>query len=91
MKPREIRPKVYSVGAIHWDVRLFDALIPLPDGTTYNAYLIKGSEQTALIDTVDPAMQSVLINNLSQLGVDSIDYGMELRCRAGADHLRLRV
>ena len=29
-------------------------MIPLPDGTSYNAYLIKGSEKTALLDTVDP-------------------------------------
>ena len=74
MKPREIRPGVYQVGAVDWDRRLFDALIPLPDGTSYNSYLIKGSGKTALIDTVDPAMQDVLINNLSQLGIESIDY-----------------
>ena len=74
MKPREIRPKVYWVGAIDWDRRLFDALIPLPDGTSYNAYLIKGSKKTALIDTVDPMMKDVLINHLNELKVKSIDY-----------------
>ena len=42
MKPREIRPGIFAVGAVDWDRRLFDALIPLPDGTTYNSYLIKG-------------------------------------------------
>jgi flavorubredoxin len=62
------------VGAVDWDRRLFDALIPLPDGTSYNSYLIKGSEKTALIDTVDPTMRDTLINNLKQLGVDNIDY-----------------
>ena len=74
MKPREIIPEVYWVGAIDWDRRLFDALIPLPDGTSYNSYLIRGSERTALIDAVDPTMQDVLINNLNQLGVEAIDY-----------------
>ncbi len=74
MKPREIKPKIYWVGAIDWDRRLFDALIPLPDGTSYNSYLIKGSEKTALIDTVDPTMKDVLINHLNQLGIKSIDY-----------------
>jgi flavorubredoxin len=74
MKPREIRPGIYWVGAVDWDRRLFDSLIPLPDGTSYNSYLIKGNEKTALIDTVDPTMQDVLINNLNQLGVDNIDY-----------------
>ena len=74
MKPREIKPGIYCVGAIDWDRRLFDALIPLPDGTSYNSYLIKGSEKTALIDTVDTTMQEVLINNLSELGINSLDY-----------------
>jgi len=74
VKPREIRPGVYWVGAVDWDRRLFDSLIPLPDGTSYNSYLIKGSEKTALIDTVDPTMQEVLKNNLNQLGIDKIDY-----------------
>lgn len=74
MKPREIRPKIYSVGAIDWDRRLFDALIPLPDGTSYNSYLIKGSEKMALIDTVDPTMDGVLMNHLGQLGVENIGY-----------------
>jgi len=74
MKAREIRPKVYSVGAIDWDRRLFDELIPLPDGTSYNSYLIEGSTKTALIDTVDPTMGDELINHLNQLGVGNIDY-----------------
>jgi len=74
MKPREIKPGIYRVGAVDWDRRLFDALIPLPDGTSYNSYLIKGSEKTALIDTVDPTMQDVLINHLNQLGIKNIDY-----------------
>jgi len=74
MSVREIGREVYSVGAIDWDRRLFDELIPLPDGTSYNSYLIKGREKTALIDTVDPGMQDVLIKHLGQLGVENIDY-----------------
>ena len=74
MKPREIRPGVYWVGATDWDRRLFDSLIPLPDGTSYNSYLVKGSQKTALVDTVDPSMQNALTNNLNQLGIGNIDY-----------------
>ena len=71
---RQLKPNVYSVGAIDWDRRLFDELIPLPDGTSYNAYLIKGSEKTALLDTVDPTKADVLIENLVNVGTDRIDY-----------------
>lgn len=51
---------------------MFDSLIPLPDGTTYNAYLIEGTAKTALLDTVDPAMTDVLMSHLAS--VDRIDY-----------------
>ncbi|MCK4224707.1 MAG: MBL fold metallo-hydrolase, partial [candidate division Zixibacteria bacterium] len=74
MVVRELKPNIYSVGAIDWDRRLFDELIPLPDGTSYNAYLIKGSEKTALLDTVDPVKEHELLENLKKLGVKSIDY-----------------
>ena len=74
MVSREIVPGIFWVGALDFDRRLFDALIPLPDGTSYNAYLIKGSEKTALIDTVDPAKEFELVSNLLKLGVEQIDY-----------------
>jgi flavorubredoxin len=71
---RTIRDRIYAVGAIDFDRRLFDELIPLPDGTGYNAYLIKGSDKTALLDTVDPTKTSVLLDNLTRTGVEKIDY-----------------
>ncbi|RLF31807.1 MAG: FprA family A-type flavoprotein, partial [Thermoplasmata archaeon] len=70
---REIKPDIYAVGAIDWDRRLFDELIPLPDGTSYNSYLIMGNEKTALIDTVDPNKTHELIKNLEESEKD-IDY-----------------
>ena len=74
MKARKIDEGVWWVGAMDWDRRLFDSLIPLPDGTSYNAYLIKGSRKTALVDTVDPAKKNILFERLKSLDVDSIDY-----------------
>jgi flavorubredoxin len=70
----QLKPNIYAVGAIDWDRRLFDELIPLPDGTSYNAYLIKGSEKIALLDTVDPTKTDVLIDNLVKAGTERIDY-----------------
>ncbi len=71
---RELIPNVHAVGAIDFDARLFDRLIPLPDGTSYNSYFIRGSEKTALIDTVDSHMTSTLFDNLLSGSVDKIDY-----------------
>ncbi len=74
MVAREIIKDVYWVGALDFDRRLFDELIPLPDGTSYNSYLIRGSGKTALIDTVDPKKEEELIVNLIKLKVEQIDY-----------------
>jgi flavorubredoxin len=74
MAVREIVPGVSAVGANDWDRRMFDALVPLPDGTSYNSYVVKGTEKTALIDTVDPTKEYELICNLVKMGVDGIDY-----------------
>jgi flavorubredoxin len=72
MNARQIKKNVHWVGAIDWDRRLFDALIPLPDGTSYNSYLVHGSQKVALIDTVDPSMTHVLMAHLENVPV--IDY-----------------
>jgi flavorubredoxin len=72
VKRRPIKDKIHWLGAIDWDRRLFDSLIPLPDGTSYNAYLIEGSTHTALLDTVDPAMLDLLSKQLD--GVATIDF-----------------
>ncbi len=74
MVTRKIKNDVYEVGAIDWDRTLFDELIPLPDGTSYNSYFIKGSEKNALIDTVDPKKTEKLLENLEELKVKHIDY-----------------
>ena len=70
----KIKEGIHYVGCVDWDRRLFDELIPLPDGTTYNSYLIKGSEKTALIDAVDPTMEAELLNKLEKLRVKKLDY-----------------
>jgi flavorubredoxin len=72
MNLRKIGDNVHWLGVIDWDRRLFDSLIPLPDGTSYNAYLVRGSEKTALIDTVDPPFWPVLEEQLKSAG--KVDY-----------------
>ena len=72
LKSRPIRPGVDWMGAIDWERRLFDELIPLPDGTSYNSYLVRGSEKVALIDAADPSKSSMLMAQLDS--VDRLDY-----------------
>lgn len=73
---QEIKKNIYFLNAVDWNRRLFDSLIPLPDGTSYNAYLIKGSEKTVLIDTADPSFEDSLMEQLKE--VKKLDYIISL-------------
>lgn len=63
MKPAviELREGIHWVGVKDWGRRMFDGLIPLPHGTSYNAYLVRGSAKTALVDTVNPGFEDELL------------------------------
>ena len=82
MKPRKIKDNIYWMGFVDWDSRLFDSLIPLPDGTSYNAFLIEGSEKTVLIDAVESDLFYELEAQLDD--VARLDYIISLH--AEQDH-----
>ena len=82
MKPRKIKDNIYWMGYVDWDTRLFDSLIPLPDGTSYNAFLIEGSKKTVLIDTVESQFAGDLMAQLEN--VPKLDYVVSLH--AEQDH-----
>jgi flavorubredoxin len=71
---RELKPRIHALIAIDWDRRVFDELVPLPEGTTYNAYVVVGSEKTALIDSTHPSMTEEFMAALATLGLERIDY-----------------
>ena len=81
----EISKDTYWVGIRDWNRRLFDALIPLPRGTTYNAYLIVGKEKKALIDTVNPGFEKEWIEKISKV-VDPKDIDYVIMNHAEPDH-----
>ena len=69
----EIKDGIYTIFLQDWDRRLFDELIPLPDGTTYNSYFLF-DEKNVLIDTADPVKTEKLFEALKRLNVKKIDY-----------------
>jgi len=72
MHARDIGNGIQMIAMVHWERRLFDSLIPLPDGTSYNAYLVRGKNATALIDASDPVLQGELMAELE--AVKRLDY-----------------
>ncbi len=72
---REISSDVYWVGVRDWERKFFDKLVPLPEGTTYNAYLIQGEDKTALLDTVNPGFEVDLEEKVGKItDPESLDY-----------------
>jgi flavorubredoxin len=70
-----IAQDVFWVGVKDWSRRIFDALIPLPQGTTYNSYLVKGKNATALVDTVNPGFEKELEGKINQVSdASKLDY-----------------
>lgn len=74
MKIDLIKENIYYCGLKDKERRLFDQLVPLPEGTTYNSYLVVGSEKTALIDTTYPKKIHEFISNLDENNIKNIDY-----------------
>ena len=74
MKFQEIKNKVFYCGLNDCEREVFDELIPLEHGTSYNSYLIKGSEKVAIVDTMYPPKTQEYIKNLDENGVDKVDY-----------------
>lgn len=74
MKFREIKNNVFYCGLNDRDRRMFDELIPLEHGTTYNSYLVKGSEKIAIIDTMYPPKAEKYLKSFDENGIDHVDY-----------------
>ncbi|MBE0476369.1 MAG: FprA family A-type flavoprotein [Coriobacteriia bacterium] len=54
------------VGAVDWSLRDFHGY-ETPRGTTYNAYVVRGSDKTALVDTVKLAFVPELLSRLAEV------------------------
>ena len=74
MKPVEIKKDIFWVGCVDYDHRDFHGYSRSPDGTTYNAYLIK-DEKNVLLDTVAPGQAGTLLCRLAKtLPPEKVDY-----------------
>lgn len=75
MSAIKIIDEVYWVGARDPYLRIFDIIMTAEQGTSYNAYLVKGSEKTALIDTVKVKFWDDHLKRLEEIiDISTIDY-----------------
>lgn len=70
-----VKNDIYWVGALDYDIKVFDIIMETEFGTTYNAYLVKGKTKTVLFETVKEKFFDEFIERLSCVSsVDAIDY-----------------
>ncbi|BCS52079.1 FprA family A-type flavoprotein [Geobacter sp. SVR] len=73
--PIEIKPGLFWIGSEDPDLRTFDDLFPTEHGTTYNSYLLKGTEKTVIIDTVKAKRTDEFMDKIKALTtLEGIDY-----------------
>jgi flavorubredoxin/flavin reductase (DIM6/NTAB) family NADH-FMN oxidoreductase RutF/rubredoxin len=71
---RKISDDLVWIGASDRKLSLFEAVYPVPDGVSYNSYLLS-DDKTVLFDTVDKAVSAQFFENLAyELGDRKLDY-----------------
>lgn len=74
MKDTIISEDIYYIGADDKEIRLFESQYHVPNGMSYNSYLIKDNKNVVL-DTIDKKVTNTWIENLEkQLTGEQIDY-----------------
>lgn len=76
MKALEVKKDIYWVGALDPNLRIFDIVMYTPFGSTYNSYVVKGSEKTAVFETVKVKFFDEYIERLKSLdiNIETLDY-----------------
>jgi len=67
LKTYELAQNVWLVGAVDPDLRVFDIIMRAERGTSYNSYLIKGSQAVAVIETVKNGFFEEFLANIKSV------------------------
>ncbi len=71
---QEVTNNVFWVGVRHAELEIFDELFPTHNGTTYNSYVVRGEQKTALIDTVKAPFTDEFFDKIeASVGLDQVD------------------
>lgn len=74
MKDITITDSIFYIGADDKDIRLFEAQYTVPNGMSYNSYLIK-DEKNVVLDTIDKNVTNTWLENLEkELKGEKVDY-----------------
>lgn len=81
MAATKITNNIYSVGVLNPSLRIFDIVMRTDFGTSYNSYIVKGSEKTALVEVSHSEFFEQYLNNIKEVCDPSeIDYIVVNHC-----------
>ena len=86
MKALEVKKDIYWVGALDPKLRIFDIIMYTPFGTTYNSYVVKGSEKTAVFETVKEKFFDEYLERLKSLDINIENIGYIVVDHTEPDH-----
>ncbi len=67
MSSVQIKDNIYWVGILNPAMRIFDVVMKTEFGTSYNSYVVKGSEKIALIETSHARFSEQYFNNIREV------------------------
>lgn len=71
----KISDSIFYVGILNPNVRIADVIVKTNNGTSYNSYIIKGTDKTALIETAHEDFFENYLKNIEEvISIDKIDY-----------------
>lgn len=71
----KIKDDIYTVGILNPGMRVFDIVMRTEYGTSYNSYIVRGKEKTALIDICHGSFTESYLENVSSvIPPEEIDY-----------------
>ncbi len=74
MQAVPVTDSIHWVGAIDWNLRDFHGF-ETPRGSTYNAYVVRGADKVALVDTVKaPFVPELLERMKTVVALEDVDY-----------------
>lgn len=74
-KSLEVKPDIHWVGALDFDLRVFDIIMYSDFGTTYNSFIVKGTEKTVLFETAKEKFFGEFIERINDVcDPTTIDY-----------------
>lgn len=74
-KSIKILDNLYWVGALDPDLKIFDIVMETKYGTTYNSYILKGSQKTVLFETAKDKFANQFIDRIKDvIDIKEIDY-----------------